>query len=177
MKKVIVIKYDVIDRNIKNEGLYIMKIRNAKAEDINRIVELWYEMMLFHVKISDIYKMKPNAKSLYHDYVKECIHDSSKEIFLYENNHIIGGYIFVEITALPPVYEESRIGVITEIGVNSRERRSGIGKLLLDKAEDWLTKQDIHRAECTVSIDNPVSQSFWKNNGYNGYNEMCYKYL
>jgi len=154
-----------------------MIIRNAKTEDINSIVELWYEMMLFHVNISDIYKMKANAKALYHDYVNECILDSNKEIFLYENNRIISGYIFLELTTLPPVYEENRIGVITEIGVNSKERKGGIGKLLLNRAENWFREQDIYRAECMVSIDNPVSQSFWKKNGYEGYNEMCYKYL
>jgi aspartate/glutamate racemase len=36
-------------------------------------------MMLFHENVSDIYKMKENAKSLYRDYLKECIHEQTRK--------------------------------------------------------------------------------------------------
>jgi ribosomal protein S18 acetylase RimI-like enzyme len=154
-----------------------MLVRKANINDLSCIIDLWYEMMVFHVNVNDIFRLKDNAKSIYQNYIKESMKEQKKTIFVCERRNKVVGYIFVEINSLPPVYCEGEIGVITEIGVNERERKQGIGKLLLDKAEEWIKDQGILRAECIVSIDNYLSQSFWKKNNYTGYNEICYKYL
>ncbi len=154
-----------------------MFVRKADSNDLSNIIDLWYEMMVFHVNVNDIYRLKDNAKTIYQSYIEESMKDKKKAIFVCEKQNKVVGYIFAEINSLPPVYCEGVTGVITEIGVNERERKQGIGKLLLDKAEEWFKEQGIYRAECTVSIDNHLAQSFWKKNNYTGYNEICYKYL
>jgi len=150
-------------------------VRKATRYDLNRIVDLWFEMMNFHIDHNSIYQLKDNAREIYITYADSYIHDSEKAVFIFDNGNTVAGYLFVEIDSLPPVYQESKIGVITEIGVEQSARRNGIGKLLLAQAEEWILGQGVRRAECMVSASNPVSQSFWKKNGYRGYNEICCK--
>ncbi len=100
-----------------------MPVGKAEIDELGNIVELWHEMMQFHINADSIYKMADNAS------------------------------------------------------VRETRRRNGIGRVLLDRGEEWFKERGIFKAECTVSINNTVSQSFWKNNGYTGYNEICYRYL
>jgi len=42
-----------------------MFVRKADSNDLSNIIDLWYEMMVFHVNVNDIYRLKDNAKTIY----------------------------------------------------------------------------------------------------------------
>ncbi|HNQ69672.1 MAG TPA: hypothetical protein PKN32_14965 [Bacteroidales bacterium] len=41
-----------------------MLVRKADLNDLSNIIDLWYEMMVFHVNVNDIYRLKDNAKTI-----------------------------------------------------------------------------------------------------------------
>jgi ribosomal protein S18 acetylase RimI-like enzyme len=152
-----------------------MRIRNAEITDLESITQLWFEMMTFHIYRDNKYRMKPDAIAIYRNYANATILDTEKGVFVYEDNDTLLGYLFVEISDLPPVYEVDKIASVTEISVRQEMRRKGIGQSLLFSAELWAKNHGINRIECVISASNEVSQSFWKKNGYIGYNIVSCK--
>ncbi len=62
------------------------------------------------------------------------------------------------------------IGII-EIVVQKDQRRKGIGEVMLKDVLSWAEEKGITRVECKVATANPISQGFWKKNGFRSYSE------
>lgn len=152
-------------------------IREANIEDISAIVDLWEEMMKFHIQKSDLYEIKPDARQIYAYYLKEVLKSHESIVLVYEIENKVVGYLMVEESLNPPVYRETRIGSIVEICITESHRNNGIGEELLTKIEKWFITKGITRVECMVSDFNEISKSFWFKKGYKPYNLMCVKRL
>jgi ribosomal protein S18 acetylase RimI-like enzyme len=152
-------------------------IRDAVVEDADRIIELWLQMMRFHVERNEIYALDFDAENIYKNYLLDNMKNPEKKIIVYQSEKGIEGFLAAEVTDIPPVYLNSRIGVINEIAVEEKSRRSGVGENLLTHAEEWFSSNDIWRIECQVSVSNEVSQRFWEKQGYAPYNKLCVKII
>ena len=152
-------------------------IREANIEDINTIIDLWQEMMDLHIQRSELYEIKSDARQIYAHYLKEVLKNHESIIIVYEIENEIIGYLMAEESLNPPVYKETRIGLIVEICVKESHRNQGIGGELLSKIEKWFLNKDITRIECVISDFNEISKGFWFKNGYKPYNLMCVKKL
>jgi GNAT superfamily N-acetyltransferase len=152
-------------------------IREANVDDINTIVDLWEELMNFHIQKSDLYEIKPDARQIYAYYLKEILKSTESVVLVYEIENRIVGYLMAEETLNTPVYKETNIGTIIEICVTENYRNKGIGEELLSKIETWFLDKGINRVECLVSDFNEISKVFWFKNDYKPYNLMCVKRL
>lgn len=150
-------------------------IRKAHDRDIKSIVDLWEEMMNFHVQKSDLYTLKTDSKQIYTKFLKDFLKDDRGVIFVYEIENRILGYIMAEEYIHPPVYKENLIGMILEISTTKKEQNKGIGEKLVEEIESWFKKRGIDRIECMISDFNEVSKSFWIKHNYKPYNMMCIK--
>ncbi len=152
-------------------------VRRANSEDIESITALWKEMMSYHISLDSVYEMRPDAERLFREYALANISDTKKRVFVCCEAESIIGYAFAGIYELAPVYIDTRIGEVDSISVAAGSRRKGVGRKLAEECERWFTDNGIKRAECMVSVKNPLSQAFWKACGYAGYNKKCYKRL
>lgn len=152
-------------------------IRKACVEDIASIVDLWEEMMNFHIKKSDLYEIKPNARQIYAYYLKEVLKSHESIVLVHEIKNEIAGYLMAGESLIPPVYKEEKIGTVMDICVTKKHRNKGIGEKLLTETEKWFTARNISRIECTVSNFNEISKGFWFKNNYTPYNITCVKKL
>ncbi|MGF7117186.1 hypothetical protein [Methanobacterium oryzae] len=59
-------------------------IREANKDDLGAIVDLWEEMMDFHIQKSDLYQMKPNAREIYTNYIKDAFKNPDYILLVYE---------------------------------------------------------------------------------------------
>lgn len=151
-------------------------IREANIEDIYTIVDLWQEMMDFHIERSDLYQIKPDARKIYTNYLKDVLKNPDYIVLAYEIENKVIGYLTAVESDIPPVYKETT-GLILEMCVTENHRNNGIGEELLLKIEKWFMDKDINRIECMVSDFNEISKSFWFKNNYKPYNLMCVKKL
>jgi len=149
-------------------------IREATKEDERSILDLWLEMMDFHIQRSNLYEIKPNAIEIYSEYLLDVIKSPDYIIFVYETEYNIIAYLIATESSDPPVYKGT-VGIISELSVKEEYRNKGIGEKLLAEIEKWFRNKDIMRIECMVSDFNEVSKSFWFKNGYEPYNIMCVK--
>ncbi|MGZ7107914.1 MAG: N-acetyltransferase family protein [Methanobacterium sp.] len=151
-------------------------IRKASIKDMNSIIDLWEGMMNFHIEKSDLYLMKPNARNIYTDYLKNVLRNPDYIKLVFESENVVLGYLIATESSDPPVYE-GKAGLILELSVNQEHRNKGIGEKLLAEIEKYFKNKDILRTECMVSCFNEVSRGFWSKNGYKPYNMMCVKLL
>ena len=152
-------------------------IREANENDISSIVDLWEEMMNFHIQKSSLYEIKPNARQIYAYYLKEVIKSHKSTVIVYEIENGIIGYLMAEESQLPPVYKEENVGTVVEICVTENHRNKGVGEKLLAEIEMWFVSKDITTIECVISDFNEISKSFWFKNKYKPYNLICFKKL
>jgi ribosomal protein S18 acetylase RimI-like enzyme len=152
-------------------------IREANTEDILSIVDLWEEMMNFHIQKSSIYDIKPDARQIYEFYLKKILKSHDSIVLVYEIENKIVGYLMAEESQLPPVYKEDKIGTIIEICITEKHRNKGIGEELVTQIEKWFIAKDIYTIECVISDFNEISKGFWFKNKYKPYNLICIKRL
>jgi ribosomal protein S18 acetylase RimI-like enzyme len=141
--------------------------------DLDDVVRLWKEMMAFHANLDSYFVMAPGAEDSYREYASGNIQDEERLFLVCCASDQVIGYLHAEVQAYPPIYPETRYGEIMEIAVAESERRRGGGRLLLQAALAWIQEQGIKRVECRVGLHNPVSQAFWKGQGFKGYLESC----
>lgn len=151
-------------------------IRKATKEDISAIIDLWQEMMDFHIQRSDLYEMKPDARNIYSNYIKDILRSPDYIVLVYELENKVLGYLIATESDDPPVYKDT-IGIISELCVTEKHRNEGIGEKLLAEVEKIFINKGIKRMECMVSDFNEISKNFWQKHGYMPYNLMCVKLL
>lgn len=152
-------------------------IREANTGDMPSIVDLWEEMMNFHIQKSSIYEIKPDALQIYVSYLKKVLKSHESVVLVYEIENKVVGYLIAEESLLPPVYKEEKVGTVVEICVTEKHRNKGIGEKLLAKIEKWFISRDITTIECVISNFNEISKGFWFKNKYKPYNLICFKRL
>ena len=150
-------------------------IREANVDDIPSIVDLWEEMMNFHIQKSSIYEIKADARQIYEFYLKNILKSHKSIILVCEIKNKVVGYLMAEESQLPPVYKEDKIGTIVEICITEKHRNKGIGEELVAEIEKWFINKDITTIECVISDFNEISKGFWFKNKYTPYNLICFK--
>jgi ribosomal protein S18 acetylase RimI-like enzyme len=150
-----------------------MIVRKAMPTDLDAIVALWQEMMVFHQAVDAYFTPSATAGEAYRVYAASNITAEEKLVLVCVDSGDVIGFIHAEIRDYPPVYPVKNYAQISEIAITERKRRMGAGKLLLTRALEWAKQHGVTRVQCQVAVDNRVSQGFWKKNGFRGVTETC----
>lgn len=130
-----------------------MKLRYAKKEDTNYILNLLYEMG--RPKPQNDYEKKIFIKRLL-DYQN----DKNKKIIIAEiNDQIVGCLCYIIISKINRVKPEL---YITELVVTEKMRRNGIGKSLIQKCIKHARKT-CFRIRLESGIEREIAHLFYKN--------------
>lgn len=149
-----------------------MEIRTAVLSDADEITALWKEMMTLHQCYDKYFTIEEKADKAYKQFAEENIRNGSNlfKVCCDDKNKIIG-YVLAVIFYYPPIYPDRRYLEIIEMVVTEDQRRKKIGKFMLNDVSNWAKENNITRMECMVAIGNPISQGFWKKNGFRAYAE------
>ena len=150
-----------------------MPIRKAIHADIDALERLWREMMQFHWERDPYFTIAEDAEVNHRLYMESLIEGEDTLVLVCEDDGEVLGNIIAHIRAYPPIYLHKKFVEISEISVTASQRRNGLGGRLLEHILDWAREQGIKRVECMVALENPVSQGFWKGNGFRAVTETC----
>ncbi len=146
-----------------------IRITKATSSDIKKIIPLWKEMIFFHYQRDKAFQLTNGAEKIFEDYLKSCLQDSGNILLLASNNDDIIGYCLAKTSSRPPIFEKNLCGIITDIAVAEKLRRTGVGRLLFKEAKKWFSEKQINLIQLDISAVNEVSRAFWKKLGFKPY--------
>lgn len=143
-------------------------IRKATANDYDNLCELFNEIDTLHrVNLPHIFQ-KPNGAAREKDYYLGLVADENIGLFVVEADEELVGFVHVLIRDTPifPVIIPQHYAVIDGIGVKSEFQNHGIGKILMEKAQEWAATNGAVFIELNVYEFNKNAISFYERLGY-----------
>lgn len=151
-----------------------MEITVAKDAHIPGIVEVWKELMDFHMDIDPRFTRSENGHISFEKHLRDMIGSEDTHILVALDNNTVVGFSICQIGKHPPVFEHETYGLISDMAVKSDYRRRGIGERMLTKIYKWFESRNINRIELSVAARNQVGYSFWKKHGFRDYMHRLY---
>jgi len=93
-------------------------IRKTTSADLPAIVELWKELMDFHRNLDPFFSRSKAGHESFLKWIEKGIESDSTEIFVADDSGKIQGYILIEISNYPPVFELKKYGMISDAAVS-----------------------------------------------------------
>jgi len=128
-----------------------MKIRTANKKDIKEIVKL----------INSAEELRETKKSK-HDikYISSHINNPMHQIYICEENNKIIGVLTAE------VWKDKKYGFVSNIIMNKKFRKKGIGSLLFNKFEKYCKAKKFRKITFLTKISNKKMQKWSEKKGY-----------
>ena len=154
-----------------------MEVVKALKSDIPAILELWKELMDFHVPFDSRYTLSEGAEESMKDHLERLVEAEDALVIMAVENTKPMGFGIARIRNYPPVFIKQTHGTIEDLAVSSEHRRKGIGELMLNEMLDWFRSLGIDRVELRVASMNTIGYSFWRKHGFADYMYIMYRDL
>ena len=144
-----------------------MIIREYKPEDREGIEKCIFELQAEeYERRPDYWELPEKAAKPYYDYLVESIKKQSGNIFVAEVDGVIAGMVAVQIiTEDSPCVAAKNYAYIPDLSVRKEFRGTGLGKLLIEKAEEYAREYDRLSVQMHVAKGNPA-HDFYHHLGY-----------
>ena len=143
-----------------------MQIRQATENDVESLVDLWIELMDYHVAFSTQFLINKNKRAAIEAFILEKLGKKLSRIYVMEDDNTIVAMLLARIDLRPEMFIHPKSGYIAETIVTKLHRGKNIGNELADAAHDWFVSEGVSCSELQVSIANTEGIEFWKSKGY-----------
>ncbi|HUM26376.1 MAG TPA: GNAT family N-acetyltransferase [Anaerolineales bacterium] len=143
-------------------------IRKATANDYDDLCELFDEVDALHrVNLPHVFQ-KSTGPAREKDYYLGLIADENIGLFVAEMKEKLAGFVHVLVRDTPvfSIVIPRRYAIVDGIAVKSEFQKHGIGKMLMDKAQEWAETKDAEFMELNVYEFNRNAISFYEGLGY-----------
>ncbi len=144
-------------------------VREATQHDIDRVVELWAEMVDFHARYDPRYLRKDGSEEGFADHLRRELGEADSLLLVAEIDGEVVGFLNGELLEYPPCFEHRSYGFIDNMAVSPRWQRGGLGRALLEKGMAWFSAKGVSTVEGRVLMSNPVAMEFWQKTGFEPY--------
>jgi ribosomal protein S18 acetylase RimI-like enzyme len=145
-----------------------ISVRKATADDYNSLCKLFDEIDALHRDhLPHIFK-KPGGAAREQDYYLGLIADENVALLVAEaDEKLVGfGHTIVRDTPAFPVFVPRHYAIVEGIVVKSGFQNHGIGRILMDKMQEWATAKGAASIELNVYEFNKTAISFYERLGY-----------
>jgi len=145
-----------------------ISVRKATADDYNSLCKLFDEIDALHRDhLPHLFK-KPGGAAREQDYYLGLIADENVALLVAEaDEKLVGfGHTIVRDTPVFPVFVPRRYAIVEGIVVKSGFQNHGIGRILMDKMQEWATTKGAASIELNVYEFNETAISFYERLGY-----------
>lgn len=148
------------------------RVRAAGLGDIDRIVELWAELVDFHLEFDPRYARHAGAEAGFAQWLRETIDDDDRLLLVVEVEGAVVGFTNGELASYPPCFAHRAHGYLDNMTVASGFRRRGLGTALLEAALAWFRAKGVPTVEGRVHLDNAAGMAFWRKTEFRPYMQM-----
>ena len=145
-----------------------ISVRKATAEDYNSLCELFDEIDALHRDNLPHIFQKPGSVAREQDYYLGLVADENVALFVSEAGEKLVGFVHAIIRDTPafPIFVPRRYAIVDGIVVKSGFQNHGIGKILMDKMQEWAIARGATSIELNVYEFNETAISFYERLGY-----------
>jgi len=145
-----------------------ISIRKATADDYNSLCKLFNEGDALHRENLPHIFQKPNGAAREKDYYLGLIADENVALLVAEAGGDLVGFVHAIVRDTPaiPVIVPRRYAIVDGIVVKSGFQNHGIGRILMDKMQEWATAKGATSIELNVYEFNETAISFYERLGY-----------
>jgi ribosomal protein S18 acetylase RimI-like enzyme len=144
-----------------------IRIREAALDDRAAIGRLWQEMMEFHKAYDARFRhMKPDALDIWLQHLDECMADAEHIILVADAGGELSGFAMARPGEDPPVFDVPRHVFVTNFSVTAKWRRRGVGHRLFEAVAEHASERGFDDIRLSVAADNPISNAFWREMGF-----------
>jgi ribosomal protein S18 acetylase RimI-like enzyme len=156
-----------------------ISVRKATAGDYNSLCELFEEMDALHREALPHLFQKPNGAAREKDTYLGLIADENVALLVAEAGENLVGFVHAIVREPPafPVFVPRRYAVVDGIVVKSGFQNHGIGRILMDKMQEWAIAKGVTSIELNVYEFNETAISFYESLGYRTFSRKMSKEL
>ncbi|MBN2076323.1 MAG: GNAT family N-acetyltransferase [Dehalococcoidales bacterium] len=151
-----------------------MEIIEASEKHIPEITKLWMEFMYFNTDIEPFDTSGDNVLTQVETHLRKKIASDDSLVLVAMDDQKAVGYSISKITRMPPFSRGKTIGIIYDMAITASHRRKGIGKEMLESIKAWFKERNVKRIELSVVTKNTIGNSFWKEQGFQDYEQILY---
>jgi ribosomal protein S18 acetylase RimI-like enzyme len=143
-------------------------LRQVTQQDYETYCNLLNEINDLHRAALPRIFQRPSGVIFERDYFISLLANADLAIFLAEYEGRVTGFVHVLVREAPtyPLLVPRRFAVIDTLVVSVPFRRSGIGKALMRKAEEWAIGKGAATIDLNVYEFNQGAQAFYRHLGY-----------
>jgi ribosomal protein S18 acetylase RimI-like enzyme len=144
-------------------------VRRAGPEDLERLLDLWQEMMGYHARLDRRFMPAAEGRQAFRPTVEGWMADDEWQVLVAEADGQIVGYSIGHVAEINPVLAPPGFGHITDSCASPQWRRHGVGRRLFKAMSAWFRRRGLAAAQVNVAALNPTAQAFWRAMGFGDY--------
>ncbi len=145
-------------------------VRRMAPGDMDAVVRLWNGEVEYHESIDPRLQVREDAEEGFRRFLSRIAASRADVIVLVaDSGGEIVGFLIGMVRERTPVFVRSRHGYITDIYVDPGFRRRGVGRKLVEAAEEWFISQGLDHVRLQVSAANESGLAFWRSVGFGDY--------
>ena len=154
-----------------------ISVRTATAEDYNSLCKLFDEGDALHRDNLPHIFQKPGGAAREPDYYLGLVADENVALLVAEVDEKLVGFVHAILRDTPafPIFVPRCYAIVEGIVVKSGFQNHGIGKILMDKMQEWATAKGATSIELNVYEFNETAISFYERLGYQSFSRKMSK--
>jgi diamine N-acetyltransferase len=154
-----------------------ISVRKATADDYNSLCELFDEVDALHRDNLPHMFQKPGGAAREQDYYSGLIADENVALLVAETGGKLVGFVHAIVRDTPafPVFVPRRYAIVDGIVVKSGIQNHGMGRIIMDKMQEWATAKGATSMELHVYEFNETAISFYEKLGYQTFSRKMSK--
>jgi ribosomal protein S18 acetylase RimI-like enzyme len=144
----------------------MITIRKATKQDFRGIMQIWKQMMDYHLILDPKYlKLARNREKLMQAWLLRATRKKDSNLLVAVDDMVIG-YILGYKELLSPVYYHREYGYISDLAVDKKSRKKGIGKELTKEILKWFKSKNLTIVRLKAHTKNTIAIKAYQHMGF-----------
>ena len=156
---------DLSDARTLSSSSMALLIRPAQAADSETLARLWRDTAETLTRLDRRLRIAPDGEARWQAAFVAGLDQADQHTVVALRGRTIIAAMTGQLGHNLPGFLPEKLGIITELIVDSHGRGGGIGTQLYEALAGWFTTQGVTMIEARVPAANPIAQAFWRASG------------
>lgn len=158
-------------------SLEMAKVSLANIEDAEQIAKISMQVSMIHFdNMQNEFKQPRLDKTI--AYIEDCIKNKDRFVIKAEDKNMLCGYMIVSFRYYPEeFFVNTKIGFISDLGVDENFRGCGIGKQIFAFAENLMKENGVNILDVDLYSFNHSAERLYDNLGFETIKHYKRKFL